>query len=229
MIRFSSLNVFIFILALSSVACAGQGASASSTKPPTTGGTTAILQQTIAPPAGTTVRVTANPAAGTPDSTPESSAVGDIPDTATFLNYHAKSYSLQYVEGWAQEQLPNDGIRIADKDSFVMVTLQSLPVSGSLADYAGGAGTAQSTREFGQFAKGGVKPLDLPAGHAALLTFKGLSAPDPVTSKRVLLDVDRYYIAGSASLAVLTEATPSGVDNVDAFLQIAKSFTWSAK
>ena len=229
MIRFSSLIVIILILALSSIACSGQGASAGFTTPPTTGGPTSISQSTIAPRAGTTVPPIANPAASTPDLTPESSAVGDIPDTATFLIYHAKNYSLQYVEGWAQEQLPNDGIRIADKDSFVMITLQSLPTSGSLTDYAGGAGAGQSAKEFEQFAKSRVKTLDLPAGHSALLTFKGLSAPDPVTGKRVALDVDRYYIVGLKYLAVLTEATPSGVDNVDAFLQIAKSFVWSGK
>ena len=229
MIRFCSLNVFILILALSSVACSGEGASAGLTTPPTTGGSTAIPQPTIAPRAGRTVPPTASTAASTPDLTPENSPSGDIPDTATFLIYHAKNYGLQYVEGWAQEQLPNDGIRIADKDSFVTVTLQSLPTSDSLTDYAGGAGTAQSAKEFEQFAKSGVKALDLPAGHSALLALKGLSAPDPVTSKRVLLDVDRYYIVGPKYLAVLTEATPSGVDNVDAFLQIANSFTWSGE
>jgi hypothetical protein len=228
-IKLKGLRIFILILALASVACSGQGASVGFATPPTTGGPAAVLQPTIAPNQGSTALPPANAAASTPDLTPESSAVVDIPDTATFLIYHAKTYSLQYVEGWAQEQLPNDGIRIADKDSFVMVTLQSLPASGSPTDLANGAGAAESAREFGQFAKSGVKALDLPAGHSALLTFKGLSAPDPVTGKRVLLDVDRYYIAGPTHMAMLTEATPSGVDNVDAFLQIAKSFSWSAK
>jgi hypothetical protein len=228
-IKFKGLSVVILILAPAFVACTGQGVSAGLTTPPTSGGPTAIAQTTIAPKQGSNSLPTASPAASTPDLTPENSPSGDIPDTATFLAYHAKNYSLQYVEGWGQEQLPNDGIRIADKDSFVMVTLQSLPPPGSLTDYANGAGAAQSAKEFEQFVRSGVQALDLHAGHSALLTFKGLSAADPVTGKRVLLDVDRYYIVGLKYLAVLTEATPSGVDNVDAFLQIAKSFTWSAK
>jgi hypothetical protein len=188
-------------------------------------------------------RPTTNPAGGqgvqsssgatsptvTPGTELDISPSGDIPDTATFLVYHATSYSLQYVEGWVQEPLPSDGIRFADKDSFVSVMLQDQPASGSLVDYAAGSGATESAKEFQQFVQTGVKAVSLPAGQAALLTFQGLSAPDPVTGKTVTLAIDRYYIPGPNYLAVLTEATPQGVDNVDAFRQIAQSFAWSGK
>jgi hypothetical protein len=50
--------------------------------------------------------------------------------------------------------------------------------------------------------------------------------PNPVTGKRPLLIVDRYvYVKGKRS-ATLDESTPKGVDNVDAYRMIAKSFRW---
>jgi hypothetical protein len=38
--------------------------------------------------------------------------------------------------------------------------------------------------------------------------------------------VDRYYVPGSAGLAVVTLSTPDGVDNVDAFRRMIESFRW---
>jgi hypothetical protein len=156
----------------------------------------------------------------------DQSPSGDIPDTATFLAYHSSHYSMQYVEGWVQQVLAGDGVQFADKDSFVRVTLQPLP-SSSVKEYAAGPGAAQSAQEFQQFANAKVTSVALPAGNAALVTFEALSASDPVTGKRVTLAYNRYYIPGLQGMAVLTQATPLGVDNFDAFLQIAKSFVWS--
>jgi hypothetical protein len=48
-----------------------------------------------------------------------------------------------------------------------------------------------------------------------------------VTGKQVPLTVDRYYVPGSGGLAIVSLATPDGVDNVDAFRQMIDSFTWS--
>lgn len=156
----------------------------------------------------------------------DQSPSGDIPDTATFLAYHGSHYSLQYVEGWVQQVLAGDGVQFADKDSFVRVTQQPLP-SSSAQEYAAGLGAAQSAQEFQRFASAKVSSVVLPAGNAALVTFEALSAPDSVTGKRVTLAGNRYYIPGPQVMAVLTQATPLGEDNVDAFLQIAKSFVWS--
>jgi hypothetical protein len=169
----------------------------------------------------------------TPNTTPgtnttanlEQSPKGDIPDTATYLTHHGPVYSLQYVEGWVQETLPNNGIKFFDKDSLVSVTLTNNPL-GSMADYARGPGTTSSTTEFQRFGNSRVSTPSLPAGETALLTFQALSAPDPVTGKTVMQMYDRYFIRGPQYMAILSEGTPVGVDNIDAFLQIAKSFTW---
>jgi len=40
--------------------------------------------------------------------------------------------------------------------------------------------------------------------------------------------IDRYYVSGAnGQLAVVTLSTPDGVDNVDAFREMIKSFAWS--
>lgn len=60
----------------------------------------------------------------------------------------------------------------------------------------------------------------------AKTTYTRLSAPDPVTGKRLKLVIDRYEYGSKGKIAVLDLATPAGVDNVDAYRMISKSFEW---
>ncbi len=117
---------------------------------------------------------------------------------------------------------------MSDIDSFERVTLAARP-SKPLANFVNGLGLAQTKREYQRVVKVSAKPIKLPAGSATLLVFKARSAPDPVTGKQVTLLVDRYYVPGRSRMAVITLATPVGVDNVDAFRRIAHSFTWSKR
>jgi len=57
-------------------------------------------------------------------------------------------------------------------------------------------------------------------------TFTGRSAPDPVTGKRLPLTIDRYEFPKGGKVAVVDLVTPVGVDNVDAYRLISKSFLW---
>lgn len=152
-------------------------------------------------------------------------AGGDIPDTATYLRYQAGTFSIEYVEGWVQRGLTNGGVRVSDIDSSEQVTVGARPSQPLLA-YVRTKGVAQTAKEYLRFAQKSLQPVSLPAGSAVRLSFRARSAPDPVTGKQVTLAVDRYYVSGRTHLAVITLATPVGVDNVDAFRRIAKSFTW---
>ncbi|HSS04405.1 MAG TPA: PsbP-related protein [Solirubrobacterales bacterium] len=58
------------------------------------------------------------------------------------------------------------------------------------------------------------------------VTVRRLSAPDPVTGKRLPLTIDRYEYGKGGKVAVLELATPVGVDNVDAYRLISESFKW---
>ena len=58
------------------------------------------------------------------------------------------------------------------------------------------------------------------------VTSSRMSAPDPVTGKRLKIVVDRYEYAHGGKVAVLELSTPVGVDNVDAYRMISESFKW---
>jgi len=69
-------------------------------------------------------------------------------------------------------------------------------------------------------------PVALPAGPAFKVSYSTESAPDPVTNKRVTLAVDRYYLSKAGKRAIVDLGAPKGVDNVDAFRMISRSFRW---
>ena len=71
----------------------------------------------------------------------------------------------------------------------------------------------------------GPSPLPLHGGRAKV-TIHRVGAPNAVTGKRPLLIIDRYVYGKSGRVAVLDLATPKGVDNVDAYRLISKSFRW---
>jgi hypothetical protein len=59
------------------------------------------------------------------------------------------------------------------------------------------------------------------------VTSSRMSAPDPVTGKRLKLVIDRYEYGKGGKVAVLDLSTPEGVDNVDAYRLISESFKWT--
>jgi len=96
-------------------------------------------------------------------------------------------------------------------------------LGGALSAYVQGTDLPQLARTPG-FQRESLAS-DTVGGYRALrLTYRGQSAPDAVTGKTVVLQVDRYYVQGPRALSVITLATPTGVDNVDGFRRIAHSF-----
>jgi hypothetical protein len=161
---------------------------------------------------------TASSRTGTP-----STASGDIADTATYLTYQGQGYSLKYVEGWGIQQGPGSGVTISDKDSSESVAVHA---SHSTPSAFAATDLTHLTDAAPRFHLIALHALHLPAGGVTYLQYRTLSAQDPVTDKRVPVIVDRYFIPGKGKVAVLTLSTPAGVDNVDAFRLIARSFRW---
>jgi hypothetical protein len=73
--------------------------------------------------------------------------------------------------------------------------------------------------------RGGKSPIPLHAGRGKVTLHK-LGPANSVTGKRPRLIIDRYVYKHGATVAVLDLATPKGVDNVDAYRLISKSFRW---
>jgi hypothetical protein len=88
-----------------------------------------------------------------------------------------------------------------------------------------GSPTNLTFRDKGNYVHLVIKPGN--AGQAkGKTTIRKLGPPDPVTGKRPLLIIDRYAYSKGGKVATLDEATPKGVDNVDAYRLISKSFRW---
>jgi len=155
--------------------------------------------------------------------TPAPRANGDIADTANYLTYHGTGFSLQYVEGWGILRGGGQAVRISDKDSAEVVSI--VPGKTGVATLAGKDMT-RFQHTLPQFHLLARRTVQLTPGAATYLQYRTLSAQDPVTGKRVPVVVDRYYVPGPGRQAIVSLSTPVGVDNVDAFRRISRSFRW---
>ena len=178
-------------------------------------------------PSGSPTAAASPGATASPQQSPDPSGTvpvgGDVPDNVVWIHYSGPVFSIQYPEGWVRN-ITTDGATatISDKDSRIMVTITSAPppttqsVTGEVAAMSGAKITVAP------------RQVTLPAGTAIKVSYEVLGPADPVTGKQPRLVVDRYEFGHSGRVAVLELAAQVGIDNVDAYLAIAKSFKWAA-
>jgi hypothetical protein len=210
------------LLGLAVAACGG---AAGSPAGPTTAASSVTPIDT--PAASTSASTSPGPsqdASQGPD-TGGGTATGDVPDNAVYLTYADPTlgFSIQYVEGWQVTTSPS-GVVIHDKDSSETVALVAPTSDVSAYISATDLPDLQSQAGFKLVKQDTVKVGSATYQH---LVFDLLAPPDPVTGKQVPSTVDRYYVPGTAALAIVSLSTPKGVDNVDAFRQMIQSFAWS--
>jgi hypothetical protein len=200
--------LLLAIAGLSLAGCGGAGASA----PGATASTVPTATASTVPTASAS-----EPGGGTTS--------GDIPDNAVFLTYHgtAPTFSIPYVQGW-QVTPQGHGVVIRDKDSS-----ETVAIVDSQADVAAYVASTdlpalQAQAGFGLITQ---DTLTVRGSTYIHLAFHLPSPPDAVTGKQVTVTVDRYYVSGPTGLAIVSLATPAGVDNVDAFRQMIEGFKWS--
>jgi hypothetical protein len=153
-----------------------------------------------------------------------SAAAGDIPDNQVFLTYHSQGgrWSMRYPEGWARTGSPTHTL-FRDKNNLVRIVIQP----GALPSTAQARALVGRSRSRTPSVHTGTAQRMTISGHPAIkVTYSTVSAPNPVTNRRVTLMVDRYYLADGGRLAVVDLGTPVGVDNVDAYRMMIQSFTW---
>ena len=153
-----------------------------------------------------------------------SAATGDIPDNQNFLTFvNAQGgYSIRYPEGWARSGAGRD-VTFRDKNNLVHIVIAR-----------GGAPSVAGVRS--ELAKLQRSSPTLRARAPQRVTVRGtpmvkvvyttLSAPNPVTGRRVTLVVDRYELARGGTRATVELGTPRGVDNVDGYRMMIESFRW---
>jgi hypothetical protein len=154
----------------------------------------------------------------------QSAATGDIPDNQAFLTFedHPAGYSIRYPEGWTRSGASGD-VAFQDRANVIHVVVAKGPpptaaaASAALAELRRGDPTVRSAGP--QRATIGGRPV-------LKVTYTRLSTADPVTAKRLPLTIDRYEYAHGGKVAIVDLGTPQGVDNVDAYRLIARSFQW---
>ncbi len=157
-------------------------------------------------------------------STGNATAARDIPDNQVFLTFRdtAAGYSIAFPEGWLQHGTGPD-VTFQDKDNQLHVVIgsgsqfSSASVKADLASLKSATASLRATSPTA---------LVLPSGAAFKVSYSTVSAPNPVTGKRVTLVVDRYYLSKAGKRAIVELAAPKGADNVDAYRLIIKSFRW---
>jgi hypothetical protein len=200
-------------LAVVATGCgSGSGSSTGATTPAYPPTTTA---------AATTAGTTTNAAAAL-QAEAASAAAGDIPDNQIFLTFrnpHAH-YSMKYPEGWAQRG-SGGVVTFRDKNNVIRVVVAKGPAWTRASVHSDVRGLK------GAQLQGAPQAISLSGRPAFKVVYRTVSAPNPVTGKRVTLSVDRYYLWNRGQRAVLDLGAPVGVDNVDAYRMISESLRWS--
>jgi hypothetical protein len=216
MIERRLLSTLVPAAAVLLLSACGGGQSSAPTEPSAT--TTQTPTTHAAPPKP---RPSSAPSAGALAAEANAAATGDIPDNQVFLVFRNEParYSIKYPEGWAES---GSGSRVTfrDKNNIVRVFVAK-----------GSAPTVASVRRDLARLKNlqivsGPESITIGAARAVKVVYTTVSAPTPVTGKRVTLDVDRYYLTRAGREAIVDLGTPHGVDNVDAYRLIVESFRW---
>jgi len=188
------------------------------------GGSSGHQHRSPAPAAQTESRAAeASPETEAP-SEAESAATGDIPDNQVFLTFTDRpaGYAIRYPEGWARRGTAGD-VTFQEKGNVIhIVVAKGVPPTPASAT----AALARLKRGDPTIEVGKPERLTVAGAPAIETTYTRLSTPDQVTGKRLPLTIDRYLYARGGKVTTLDLGTPVGVDNVDAYRLISRSFRW---
>jgi hypothetical protein len=167
---------------------------------------------------------TGSGAAGALSADAHSAATGDIPDNQVFLTFTQRSapFLIKYPEGWTRSGTKGT-VTFRDKNNLVRVLVRpgATPTAASVSSQLAALRRANSTLSFTA-----PHAVTLRAGSAIRARYTTVTAPNPVTGRRVKLVVDRYELARGGRVAIVDLGTPVGVDNVDAYRMMIESFRW---
>jgi hypothetical protein len=131
-------------------------------------------------------------------------------------------FAIKYPEGWTQSGSARN-LSFRDKNNVVHIVIASgpVPTPGLVTAQLQRLKRTQSSLRFTA-----PRPVSVGAGTALRSRYETRSTPDPVTGKQVTLVVDRYVLGSRGRVAVVDLGTPVGVDNVDAYRMMIRSFRW---
>ena len=209
-------------VAVLAIGAAGCGASSSSggAQPPAAA-TTSPPAAATSPPAGTTAAPAVNPNA------PEVSPSGDIPDNQAYVRYQVPGagYSVKVPEGWARTA--GAGV-VTFTDKLNAIRLESgAPATAPDVASVTAKDLPALARSVPGYQAGDVTSVTRSAGPAVRITYLADSPKDAVTGKSHTDAVERYVFSHKGRTAVLTLSGPKGADNVDPWMIVTDSVTWT--
>jgi hypothetical protein len=166
----------------------------------------------------TPARGTGTTVAGAVDSnSKENLPPGDIPDNQVFVPFSpaAGTYALKYPEGWSQRQ--SGGVTIFSQ-YFNTIEVAATKAREEPTTVSARSKDVAKLRSVPGFKLIGIDTVTRSAGKATRI--------DPVTGKRVTLEVERYLFWHRGALVTITLSSPKGSDNVDPWKTVTDSLAW---
>ncbi len=201
---------------LLSSACSGSKASTTATTSP------------LSSSPGASSTSTASGAGTSATTAPQIETVvpGDIPDNQAYVVFASvpPRFQIKVPEGWARSG-SGSNVSFTDKYNSIRVQLVSA-ASAPTVNSVSSSELPALQRTTPGYRSGKVSQVSRTAGTAILATYQAASAPNPVTGKSALLDVERYEFWSSGTTAIVTLAGAVGSDNVDPWRVVTDSFTW---
>ncbi|WP_405792247.1 hypothetical protein [Streptomyces sp. NBC_01506] len=169
---------------------------------------------------GTKTGSTAKPAPA------ESNPAGDIPDDQAFVAYTpAKGgFTVKVPEGWSRTS-SGGAVTFTDKLNRIelaAVNASTAPTTRSVTSTV----VPTLKKQVPGLSSAKATVVTRQAGQGVLLTYRGDSAPDPVTGKVVHDAFERYSFHRGGQEVDLTLSGPVGADNVDPWKIVSDSFRW---
>lgn len=157
---------------------------------------------------------------------PEVVAPGDIPDTQVFVPFAGPGgrYSLKVPEGWARSTVGTT-VTLTDHYNSVRVVISSVAAAPTEPEVRA-TEIPVLRHAVSNFELVKVETVHRTSGRAVLVSYRAGSDRDPVTRKRVALDVERYEFWRNGTQVTLTLSGARGSDNVDPWKTVTDSFAW---
>lgn len=156
---------------------------------------------------------------------PEKNPPGDIPDNQVFVTYNSPDgFSLKVPEGWSRAAIDH-GVKFSDKYDEIDATLATASAAPTVASVR--ASEVPDLMKAGHAVKvTAVKDVKLAAGPGVRISYLSNSAPNPVTTKQIRVEHERFIVFKGGMALTLDMAAPAGADNVDQWQLISNSLQW---
>ena len=158
---------------------------------------------------------------------PEVNPSGDIPDDQAFVRYSppGAGYSVKVPEGWGRTAA-GGAVTFTDKLNAIRLETGAAASPVTVASVTA-RDLPKLERTVPGYRAGDVTSVSRSAGTAVRVTYLADSPADAVTGKSHTDAVERYVFVHGGRTAVLTLSGPQGADNVDPWMIVSDSLTWT--